>query len=329
MRLRSRGRALQRRVQGLLPRPAVLMYHRIGEEVTDPWALSVSPHRFDEQLGWLKQHRDVLSLSDFARRQRDGVLPSRAIAITFDDGYACNALVAAPLLEAHDLPATVFVTTEPVSSGKEFWWDDLERIVTDASADHLAVSVGGRRVEVHVGARDTAGGGWHPGQPPSTARQEGYLELWNVLRTLEAANRDAAIEELRAQTGTPGRSRESHRPMTPEELHVLSDSGRIDIGSHTLTHPVLTECSEAERWSEINEGRQSCSVLAGRMPTSFAYPYGDHDAAAVELVRKAGFEVACTTVSAPVRSRCDVLALPRLQVEDWSVDQLERALRFP
>lgn len=329
LRPRSRLLAVRRRVRGLFPRPAVLMYHRIGEEVADPWALSVSPRRFDEQLAWLKRHREVLPLSEFARRHRDGALPARAIAITFDDGYACNASTAAPLLRAHDLPATVFVTTDPVSTGREFWWDELQRIVADAPQDHLTVSTDGSPVAVRLGDRHTANEPWLPGRPPSNARQAGFLELWSMLRHLEAASRDEAIEELCAQTGSPRRSRESHRPMTPDELRGLVDSGRIEIGSHTVTHPVLPERSEADQWAEINGGRQSCALLAGRMPTSFAYPYGDHDPVAVGLVRKAGFEVACTTVSAPVRARCDALALPRLQVENWSVDQLERALRFP
>jgi peptidoglycan/xylan/chitin deacetylase (PgdA/CDA1 family) len=305
------------------------MYHRIGEEPADPWALSVTPRRFNEQLAWLKRHREVLTLSDFGRRQRDGALPARAIAITFDDGYACNASTAAPLLSAHDLPATIFVTTEPVASGREFWWDDLQRIVADAHVDHLTMSAGGCRIEVRLGDRGTDDGRWHPGHPPSNARQAAFLELWTVLRSLGAANRHEAIEELRAQTSTLRRSRESHRPMTSEELQTLVDSGRIEIGSHTMTHPALTEWPEADQWAEISGGRQSCGLLTGRMPTTFAYPYGDHDPISIGLVRKAGFDVACTTVSAPVRVRCDVLALPRLQVKDWSADQLERALRFP
>jgi peptidoglycan/xylan/chitin deacetylase (PgdA/CDA1 family) len=305
------------------------MYHRIGEEVVDPWALSVSPRRFDEQLAWLKRHREVLPLAEFGRRHRDGALPARAIAITFDDGYACNASTAVPLLEAHDLPATVFVTTGPVSSGREFWWDDLQRIVADAPVGRLTVSSGGCRAEVRLGDGDAEFGPWRPGDAPANARQTAFLELWNALRTVDAVSREEAIEELRAQTGTPHRGRESHRPMTPEELRRLADAGPIEIGSHTLTHPVLTEWPKAERWAEIDGGRQACALLTGRLPTSFAYPFGDHDPVAVELVREAGFDVACTTVSAPVRTDCDVLALPRLQVEDWSADQLARALRFP
>jgi peptidoglycan/xylan/chitin deacetylase (PgdA/CDA1 family) len=305
------------------------MYHRIGDEIADPWALSVSPRRFDEQLAWLKRHRKVLSLSDFARRHCEGTLPARAIAITFDDGYACNASIAAPLLAAHDLPATIFVTTEPVSSGSEFWWDDLQRMVAEAPVDHLSVSSPGCRMEVDLGNRESDAERWSPGHPPTTARQVAFLELWSALRPLDAASRAEVLEELRAQTGMPPHSRETHRPMTPEELRALADAGRIDIGSHTMTHPVLVEWSEADQWAEIDGGRRSCELLTGKTPTSFAYPYGDHDHVAVGLVRKAGFDVACTTVSAPVQPQSDVLALPRLQVEDWSADELRRALRFP
>ena len=181
------------------------------------------------------------------------------------------------MLRAHDLPATIFVTTDPVSTGQKLWWDDLQRIVADAPVDHLTVSSGGCRLKVRLGERSADDGRWHPGRPPSNARQAAFLELWTALRSQQAASRDEAIEELRAQTDTPLRSRESHRPMTPDELRTLL--GTATRSAHT-------------GWSAIP------SSPSGRRPTSglrstedagpahfspegcrrvFAYPYGDHD----------------------------------------------------
>ena len=103
----------------------VLMYHRIAKADYDPWGIAVSPAHFDEQLAELGRERDVMSLAEFGTLFAARQLPKRATAITFDDGYACNARVAAPILHAHKHPATFFLTTGAIDSELEFWWDEL------------------------------------------------------------------------------------------------------------------------------------------------------------------------------------------------------------
>jgi peptidoglycan/xylan/chitin deacetylase (PgdA/CDA1 family) len=326
--MKRRAAHIRKPLRRLFARPTVLMYHRVADgEMFDPWGLSVSVRRFDEQLRWLKQHRQVLPLPEFGRRKRSGDIPASAIAITFDDGYACNATVAAPLLAIHGLPATVFVTSRPILTGREFWWDDLQRIVASAPEDRVVVKVGELCLSVELG--DPSGGAapWRAGDSPSNARQEGFLSLWRLLRSLNPTLQDAVLENLREQTGIQVSPRPSHRPMTCDELRGLLTSGLIEIGSHTVTHAALSDWPVATQRIEIEEGRSTCAAMIGRVPTSFAYPYGDNSPKTTELVRSAGFDIACTTESAPVTARCDVLALPRLQVGDWPPNQLERVLR--
>lgn len=308
-------------------RPAVLMYHRIATDRVDPWGLAVSARRFDEQLRWLKQNRTVLPLREFARLLRLTSLPARAVAITFDDGYGCNATTAAPLLAAHRAPATIFLTTGPVAAGQEFWWDDLQRIVFGAATDRLHLTISDRPLSVQLG--DPAGGaaGWPSRRAPTNRRQEAFMELWWAVRSLEPPAQAAALSELRTQAGIPVQPRDSHRPLSLTELKTLSECDMVDLGCHTMTHPALTERSHATQRAEIGEGRRACAEMIGQLPMTFAYPFGDHDSATVQLVREAGFDAACTTVSSAVTSDGDVMALPRLQVEDWSAAQLAKELR--
>ena len=113
----------------LPPRPAILMYHRIARESFDPWGLAVEPARFAAQLEWLARRRSVLPLGEFARVHRAGRLKGNAVALTFDDGYASSLKAAVPLLERLGLSATVFLPAELIERGREFWWDELARIV--------------------------------------------------------------------------------------------------------------------------------------------------------------------------------------------------------
>lgn len=87
----------------------VLMYHRIANPVNDYWQLCVSPENFEQQLQVILKYRERVS-------------------ITFDDGYIDNYTTAKPLLEKYKLPATFFIATGGIDSGKEFWWDELQQL---------------------------------------------------------------------------------------------------------------------------------------------------------------------------------------------------------
>jgi len=308
-------------------RPAVLMYHRIVTEQVDPWGLAVSPARFAEQVEWLQRHRTVLPLDELARLHRAGRLPAGAVAITLDDGYACNATTAAPVLEERRAPATFFVTADPVAAGREFWWDELQRVVLDSPVERIELAGEGSRRVLDLGEAPRGTAGWQPWAPPSDRRQEAYMELWTALRALPPTAQAAAMEDLCAQAGVPPAPRDSHRPMRPEELRDLGRSEVIDLGCHTATHPSLPLQVRSVQQAEIAGSREAVARLTGRSPATFAYPFGDHDPATVEMVREAGYEAACTTDETGVPSGCDVLELPRLQVLDWSADQLAKRLR--
>src|SRR3982074_3081589 len=101
-------------------RPLILMYHRLSTTRYDPWTLNVSPENFAEQLEVIVRTRHVMSLRDFFQRFRSNTLPRGAVAITFDDGYADNLHVAAPILKRFDVPATLFITTGYLDR-PEFW----------------------------------------------------------------------------------------------------------------------------------------------------------------------------------------------------------------
>src|SRR6516162_10003870 len=100
--------------------PAILMYHRIATPDVDPWGLSVSPERLAEQVQALRTHRTMLSMDAFVGRLRSRDLPHDAVALTFDDGYSDNLRQAKPILEAANVPATVFLTTDRIGTDEQF-----------------------------------------------------------------------------------------------------------------------------------------------------------------------------------------------------------------
>jgi peptidoglycan/xylan/chitin deacetylase (PgdA/CDA1 family) len=317
------------RLAGHAPGPVILLYHRIADADADPWGLAVTPENFDRHLELLARTRTVLPLTDFANLRARGRLPRDAAAVTFDDGYACNALTALPLLRRHGVPATIFLTTGKVGDAAEFWSDALERIVTETAAPTLALWLAGERLVLELGDRDTEDDlrTWRAdGGPPATARQAAYHELWRRLRNAPSEARDEAILSLHAHSGVPATARPTHRPVTTEEVRLLAADPLIEIGAHSLTHPTLSQIALSQRRDEVIGSREACAELTGREPESFAYPYGDYDAQTVEIVGQAGFSVACTTQGGCVSDRSDPLQLPRTAVLDWSADGLRAHL---
>src|SRR3989338_1703757 len=115
----------------VLPKTIVLLYHRVCDLKNDPESLAILPKRFEEQISYLKNNYTVLSLADFYNNLQKKKIAKNAILITFDDGYLDNFSYAFPILKKHHIPAVIFVA-DP-DEEKEFWWDELARIIHDPS----------------------------------------------------------------------------------------------------------------------------------------------------------------------------------------------------
>ncbi len=81
------------------------------------------------------------------------------------------------------------------------------------------------------------------------------------------------------------------------EIQELANGGLVEIGAHTVTHPVLSRVAKDVQCVEIEQSKASLEQMLGRPVKNFAYPYGgraDYAPESVTAVRKAGFESACS-----------------------------------
>ena len=288
-----------------LGRPLILLYHRIARTGFDPWALCVSPRHFEQHLHVLKQRKVVLSLAELVEAVGAGRAPRHAMAITFDDGYADNLHCARPILEAFDLPATFFLTMRNIIRQREYWWDELGRIVVETAElpAEVTLAVGDRRERWCVPSE---------GQ----ARTDFYRTLWTRLRGLGYEERERCLEELATWAGLDRTPRDSHRPLRTDEVIELGGSGRMSLGAHTLTHPVLSELPAECQEEEICKSKTAVEALLGRRVAAFSYPYGAYGPGTAEIVRRMGFTCACTTTPGALARVPDPYRLPRLAVEN-------------
>src|SRR6516164_179587 len=333
--LKRAGNWVKRR---FLPKCLILLYHRIAEQSNDPWNLCVSPQHFQEHLEVLKNHFPTLSLTRLTRVIRDGHM-KEGVSITFDDGYSDNLREAKPLLERFDVPAMVFVTSGYTGKNREFWWDELEGIVMKSAPlpnslllriNDETYTFGPVELTLH---QETAPGFVYCGSIEDSAtgkgRVEFYRKLCEILRLLPEECQKEQLDSIATWACSHRNPRNANLPLTGEEITRLVSSGLIDVGAHTVTHPVLGTSCVATQQAEIQTSKIELEALLGRPVQHFAYPYGGPahvTKQTVYLVRQAGFLSACTINSALVTANTDVYELPRLYVLNWNGEQFAREL---
>jgi peptidoglycan/xylan/chitin deacetylase (PgdA/CDA1 family) len=270
------------------------------------------------------------------RALEQGDLPKLGVVITFDDGYADNLWEAKPALEQYEIPATVFVTTGYIGRDREFWWDELERVLLQPGIlpDTLTLDIDGRTLEWNLGPasryseHDYAchrSWNWRHRTKP-TVRHRLFRRLFRLLQPLKEHARDRLLQDLRDWAGTASIVRPTHRVLTPEELGRLAEGSLLEIGAHSVTHPLLPKLPLAEQVQEIQGSKDFLEDVVGAGIGCFAYPYGAAGNAA-GAVQNAGFTSACTTSADVVFQGDDPYRLPRLYVGNWDGEEFERRIR--
>jgi peptidoglycan/xylan/chitin deacetylase (PgdA/CDA1 family) len=295
-------------------RDLILLYHRVARIDSDPWSLCVTPEHFSEHLEVLRKHRPIRldHLKPAGWQIGDG---RASLAITFDDGYADNLYEAKKLLERYDIPATFFIATGYIGGSREFWWDELEKIIlrSERLPETLQCSIAGER---HCWNADGH-------------RLPLYLSVYEILQPLPHEIRRDVLDQLLALSDQPSSRRESHRSLTQEEVCELAGGGLVEIGAHTATHPVLAAQPLKAQREELLQSKTWLEDLLGRPVTSFSYPYGGsrhYSSETVQAVREFGFARACTTSSHSVRRSDGQYELPRFNVTDMDGDEFEKFL---
>ena len=304
------ARYLGRRLAGMVGKaervlwdrsPVILMYHRVAACADDPWGIAVDPVRFDEQMAALKRVRQVVPLDEVLAWQGHGRRGARPLAaITFDDGYHDALTQALPILERHDCPATVFVVSGLVGSGRGFWWDELVRVLMSAPA-------GGAPLSLTTGGRTST---WRA-PDHLQGRRRLCRQVRRRLRNLDPGEIDRQLDAICAWAGLSRWLDPGDRLLTGEEVARLSGS-LVGIGAHTVRHPSLPALAPEAQLREMAESRSACEAWTGRPVEHFAYPFGHYDRSSLAAARAAGFRSACATTPGVVRPWSDPLRLARI-----------------
>ena len=277
-------------------RLSILIFHRV-HAVPDPlFPFEPDAQRFESLMRFVAATFRVMTLGESIEHLARGTLPPRSMVITFDDGYADNAEVALPILQRLGLRATFFISTGFLNGGR-MWNDSVIECVRASSKESI----------------DLAGFG--------LARQslrtiddrrcciDALLPRIKYLPLQERADGVVGLQHLCGVGSLPG-----DLMMSTSQLQSLHAAG-MEIGAHTVNHPILKSVSATEAEREIGDGRHSLESILDTSVDVFAYPNGkpgkDYEAVHVEIVRKLGFRGAVSTEQGVGRAGDDLFQLPR------------------
>ncbi|WP_379677699.1 polysaccharide deacetylase family protein [Massilia consociata] len=276
-------------------RVCVINYHRILAEHDPLLASEPDLATFRWQMELLARCFNVLPLHEAVAAVAAGTVPPRAVCITFDDGYRSVHDLALPVLREFGLPATVFVTSGYVGQGS-MWNDRIIEAVQTLPAGELdlsALGLGAYPLHSLDDRKATLGTLTERSKylPPQARR--------DLIERLEALVGDGLAQGLM---------------LTPEMVVNLDRNG-IEIGAHTVSHPILTSLDDDSARLEIAAGKEQLEHILGKPVRLFAYPNGkvgkDFDQRHVDMVREAGFTAAFTTAVGALTRDQDRFQLPR------------------
>jgi len=258
---------------------SILIYHQVVKDIDPMRPDNPTGDEFRWHMQLLRDYFNPISLAKAARHLRDRDLPANSVCITFDDGYLNNLQVAQPILETFSIPATVFVATG-FCNGSNMWNDRLIDLVGNP---HLTT--------LHLNALDMGS------VKVSSWESRGKLvdKILPDLKYQEYCQRERIIDALYLENGAQEAPR---KMMSQKEIALLAQKG-VDIGAHTVDHPILKSLPAEEQRRQIAQSKELLENVTGFPVTGFAYPNGkpgsDYDEATLQIVKETGFDYAVST----------------------------------
>jgi peptidoglycan/xylan/chitin deacetylase (PgdA/CDA1 family) len=281
---------------------AILCLHGVTTpELPSHSDVHVPVARFKALIAAARGVGQLVPLQDLVRRHVAGRSTAGLVAITLDDAYASLLGEAADFVRREAIPLTVFVVAEAAAQGAAFWWDRIDDLFAQVSRARW------RAFE------DAAGlpAEYRNGQPPQYGPLR-PLRQW-VLAT-HAGRWPAALDRLLGDLEKEAGTRTRHRSMTFEELRCFAALPSVDIGPHSVSHPVFPLLPDAELRREITESYNALRERFLNVVPIVAVPFGLFDNRTVMVAREAGMTASLTLAGATLNQHQDRDDLPRFCV---------------
>jgi peptidoglycan/xylan/chitin deacetylase (PgdA/CDA1 family) len=282
----------------------ILMLHRVlssdrTANLPHRNELCVGPKAFEHLLVWLRRHFDCVPLMDILQ---PGTPRSDRpkVALTFDDGWRDNAVNALPLLQKHQVPASIFLSTDFIGSRQRFWWESLGETLWESH---------GEKAKLHLIECLYKAGHPVPVLLDDLDENRRSVALLHYLQSLKSLD-PRELSRLAAECP------EESMPQALDwhQVRSLEASGLVRFGPHGASHAILTGLDDQRLDEELTRSRDALRNGCDQPLPVYCYPNGDHDARVRQQVAAHDFPFALGTGTGIYRNDSDPLALPRFGV---------------
>lgn len=282
------------------------MLHRVSEINNNGiiWNenMKVSPQKLDALLSQYVKKYDIIRLEDVPDRMRSNC-KRRFVVFTMDDGYRDNLTEALPIFKKHNVPYTIFLTTDFMDRKAILWWYTIEQMLL--KYDNITLSNG---VTYHA----------------STFKEkcDSFLKIREVILTLDPHNLLNELKNLFNQYDVDWFNAVSNLALSWDDVTMLKKEPLVTLGAHTQHHYNLKKLrTQNDISKEVMNGYNILERKAEIQPSVFAYPFGsisEADEREFETLRciDPRIKLAVCSCGGPVTSHhTDLFSLPRIMMD--------------
>jgi peptidoglycan/xylan/chitin deacetylase (PgdA/CDA1 family) len=285
---------------------AIFTLHHVRPRPTNTFRpndiLDVTPEFLDAAIRVLKNDGYRFVALDQLRAKLGDNGPPFA-CFTLDDGYRDNAEFAAPVFAKHGVPFTIFLAKGFVDVTHSMWWETLDALLN--KVNRLAFDFGGGVMTLAAAT--------------GTEKLAAFNRIADFINSTDEADAVARLDDAARKSGVEPLDITRKLTMREDELRALAKNPLAGFGAHTISHRGLARLSAEEAEREIRESVARVTEIIGKVPKSFAYPYGDGRSLSERergIIRALGIDVAVTTRPGTLDPRYaeDGTAVPRISL---------------
>lgn len=287
----------------------ILRYHSIKEDPR-PYedligeAIIHTVDVFKKQMEILARRYNPISIDDlYLYLKGEKTLPARSVLVTFDDGYADNLELAAPILNQYEIPATIYVTVNAVSDHSIPWFVRLRFAFWHTNVKNWKNPFNGSAFELDC----------------KESRVKAFINSCRSFASLAGEKQTRVVTEVERVLEVDTSSQVKNFILNWQQMKQLIDMGHT-IGSHTLSHPNLAYVKEDEVLSELLKSRKILEEKLNVPVYHLSYPnpalQPNWNEKVVQVAKQTGYRTAVTSDPGPVRKGDNALALKRMWVSN-------------
>jgi peptidoglycan/xylan/chitin deacetylase (PgdA/CDA1 family) len=238
-------------------------------------------------MEWLSNNKPVVSMKAVAEAYRNGSsLPEGAIVVTFDDGFLNNYTDAWPILEEFGLPATFYLATGFIGTGRMVWSDILEANIIGSDLESISLDF--------------------PDGPlvwPLRSTEErivAFLGIKEICKKLPNSSKDVVMAQVKSRSNANVASDHPlYAFMSWDNVRAMNKSSLVDFGAHTVDHVSLAKVPEEIMIDQIDTSTAELEKNTGQKCDLFSYPEGqkeDYNSQVISHLKARNFDHSPTAI---------------------------------